>query len=80
MNPTLEGGGLPLFMISPRKDTVFDLRLRGHDTYGCFPACSSVVQDHVAVHGGTVKVLHLVSLFDTGEENFTGVSRGICSP
>jgi hypothetical protein len=35
------------------------------------------VLDHAAVDGDTAKVQHLTSLLNIGEENFTGVSRGI---
>jgi hypothetical protein len=57
-----------------------DLRPGSHDTYGCFPVRGSVMPDHATVLGGTVKVLRVKSFPDIGEENFTGVSRGLSFP
>jgi hypothetical protein len=57
-----------------------DLRPGSHDTRGCFPVYGSVAQDHATVPGGTVKVLRVKSFPDIGEENFTGVIRGLFFP
>lgn len=58
-----------------------NLRTLNHNTYGCFPVCSSVVNHHAVMFGDITKVVSLVSFLYIVEEDITAERpEGVLEP